>query len=272
MKNKPHTLAAFTLIELLIVMAIIAVLAAMLLPALSKAKAKSRSIACISNLRQLQVAWALYVQENNDSLPPNISRKAASGFDQVNINGSWVVGNAQLDTNATNIQSGVLYNYLGNPGVYLCPADDSSVKNNPGLARTRTYSIQLWHNADVISGTSVDDADNSHFNLRKYSRIVNPGPSAALVFVDEHELSIDDGVFAIGDWYAFPNNPPFWGAYPTYRHNNGANVTFADGHAEYHPWKYHRTLTSYFLSSHPVANNDDLADLDWLRDKLPHTP
>jgi prepilin-type N-terminal cleavage/methylation domain-containing protein/prepilin-type processing-associated H-X9-DG protein len=271
MNNESKTVKAFTLIELLVVIAIIAILAAMLLPALSKAKSSSQSTACLSNLKQLQTAWAMYVHDNNDSLPPNISRKV--GFDQVNIAGSWVLGNAQVDTSTTNIQAGVLYGYVGSPGVYLCPADKSTVKNNPGLPRTRTYAIHQYHNCNVISGTTLDDVNDSPFNLRKYSRIVNPGPSGALVFVDEHELSIDDGIFGIGNPYAFPpGGPPFWGKYPTYRHDNGATLSFADGHVEHHRWRYHRVITTFVFVEHPITNPDDLADLRWLQDRLPHTP
>ena len=191
----------------------------------------------------------------------------------MNITGSWVLGCTQEDTTTTNLPAGVLFRYASGPGVYLCPADSSTLLSHPGFQQTRSYSIQCWHNCDVISGTSLDDVDNSRFNLRKYSRIVNPGPSGALVFVEEHELSIDDGIFGIGDTYAFPGNPPFWDAYPAYRHNNGANFSFADGHVEHHRWRYHRVVTIYLGDGHKdVHGADDLADLDWLREKLPHTP
>jgi prepilin-type N-terminal cleavage/methylation domain-containing protein len=105
--SKHTRFSGFTLIELLVVIAIIAILAALLLPALAKGKAAGQSACCRSNLRQLQTAYLMYVDQNGDRLPPNQCR-AVPG-DRENLPGSWVVGNAQRDTNATNIQAGVLF-------------------------------------------------------------------------------------------------------------------------------------------------------------------
>src|SRR5438132_10663212 len=78
---------AFTLIELLVVIGIIAILAALLLPAMARAKAQGKSIFCLSNLRQLQAGWLMYVHANNDALPPNNSAK--SSFIQSGVSNAW---------------------------------------------------------------------------------------------------------------------------------------------------------------------------------------
>lgn len=261
---------AFTLIELLVVIAIIAILAALLLPVLSRVKAQAQSAKCLNNLKQLQAGWLIYVHENNDSLPPNIVRRVQ--FEEVNVLGAWVLGNARLDTNRANIEAGVLFPQVGSAGVYHCPADRSTVDGQPGLLRTRSYSMQMWLNCDALIGKPIDEIKNSSFNLKKYSRIVDPPPSRAWVFIDEHEGTIGDGVFNIPNpWYApeSPNKYSWLTAYPADRHGNGANLSFADGHVEPHRWRFHRPSKS---SPGPTVAPDDKADLMWLQEGIPHTP
>src|SRR3954466_3822184 len=90
-QNSFHmTRKAFTLIELLVVIAIIAILAALLLPALARAKAQAQSIQCMSNLKQLQTAWQMYLGDNNDRLPLNTY--AIVGGNPTSLPDSWVEG------------------------------------------------------------------------------------------------------------------------------------------------------------------------------------
>src|SRR5262245_8725571 len=139
--NGSTLLTGFTLIELLVVIAIIAILAAILLPTLARAKSTAQRTACNSNLKQLQAGWFMYVHDHNGSLPPN--RAGLQQFDTVSLGGSWVLGNAQLDTTTSNIEAGVIFDYINATKVYRCPADHSTVTGNPTLRRFRSYSMNM---------------------------------------------------------------------------------------------------------------------------------
>jgi len=127
---------AFTLIEMLVVIAIIAILAALLLPSLSSANSRGKQVACINDLKQLTVAAQIYTADNDGRLVEN----PPGGADP----NSWAPGNMRLANNATNltlIKQGKLYPYVSNPGVYHCPAD---LSHSSGLLHTRSYSMNSW--------------------------------------------------------------------------------------------------------------------------------
>jgi prepilin-type N-terminal cleavage/methylation domain-containing protein len=180
------SLAAFTLIELLVVIAIIAILASLLLPALSRAKAKAQSAICQNNLKQLQLGWLMYLHDHDDALVPNKDGDRGDG-NWISYPGSWVEGNAELDTSTTNIQKGVLFPYQPAAAIYHCPSDRSTVTDEPRLVRTRSYQIEVW-----LNGTEFFDDYTPHLK-RKYGELKNP--SRVFVFLDVG--TNDDGCFWI---------------------------------------------------------------------------
>src|ERR1035441_8116061 len=117
-RNRSSPENGFTLIELLVVIAIIAILASLLLPALARAKDQAKLTQCLSNMKQLQLCYHMYVGDNNDRLPPNESE---AGFDTTT--NSWISGDAQTDGTTDNIKIGLLFSYNQSVMIYACPSD-----------------------------------------------------------------------------------------------------------------------------------------------------
>ncbi len=246
---------AFTLIELLVVIAIIGVLAALLLPALSKAQSQAQSTECLDNLKQLELCCHLYGLDNNDSLPPNNFVYDITTDQPADDGPSWCTNLAIFDTNAAGITGGLLFQYNTSVPIYHCPADLSTVQTHAGVIlsqpRLRSYNLSQSVNGLVYEGEIATEIP--HYG--KFTQIKNPTPAGLIVFLDVHEDEILDTEFGIpvsvDDW-----NYGYWWDIPANRHNQGCNLSFADGHVEHWRWKAPKVVTVPRGSEQAVAPNE----------------
>ena len=245
---------AFTLVELLVVIAVIGILASLVVPSLFKAKAKAQGIQCLNNHRHLMLAWRMYSDDNRDQLL--FASPSVNVGDTSKDPYTWVLGLMDFDSqNPSNwdvnqdITRSPLWPYCGkSAGIWKCPADRSTVQPSIGrfkgktVPRVRSMSMNLW-----VGGFGGEDGGLSGGGVWKIylkaHEMVEPGPARTFVLLDMREDSIDIGNFAT-DMRGWPDHPEDTGFYdlPGSYHNRAGGLSFADGHSETRRWVDCRTI------------------------------
>jgi len=250
--HPPAPRSAFTLVELLIVIAIIAILASLLLPSLGQAKRAAGSAVCKSQLKQLAMAWIMYPEDHGGVLVPNYI--TGSSPNETSTQESWVTGNAKMTTTDT-IRSGTLFRYVGETAVYRCPLDRYCWQT---AGQTRQL---LWnYGLSIVMHGGTDYGRGPALDSRVCVKISDVRhPVRQFTFIDKDALDAVQ-VGGAGTFFLSPSPGTEWYTLPGGRHGGqGASLAFADSHAEEHRWKSwpkHRGISTGL---------EDQQDLLWLQ-------
>ena len=262
-REKRSNGAAFTLIELLVVIAVIALLMALLVPVLRSAREQGQRVACLSNLRQLTLAWIVYADDNDSKIVPGSAFSRTTAF-RLHLRG-WL-GRAFLfpESRSAVIQNpdkGALWPYVRDIDVYRCP------RGRTGHAAT--YSTVVAANGAQVEGTFLPDSGvqklgkrvgKTVLKLTKLTDIISPGAAQRAVFIDMGETPFGNH-FCVH--YLYPKWD--WSSAPPIRHSDGTTLSMADGHVEYWKWKGRETveMPRKLLTPHDSLSGEILEEGDY---------
>lgn len=261
-QNQTHERAAFTLVELLVVLVILTVLAAMVLPAMAGTRTNTKAAQCMNNLRRLTSAWQMYASDNVDRFPTTLM--VANVMD-------WGISSDNTNTALLIDPSwSPIARYVQSADLFKCPADSyQSAAQSAANFGPRVMSVS----ANAILGRTVTVANQipgrvyiSSFS--KFTQLNKPGPANTAVLLDEHPDSIDDALYFLNVGLAAPN--AVWRSFPGSHHNGAASISFADGHVILKRWQDSRTVPPviYLKSLNTLVPGNP--DYTWMNDRMPY--
>ena len=227
---------AFTLIELLVVIAVIALLLAILIPVLRSARERAQRTVCMSNIRQLTLAWLAYAADNDSKLVYGFPY--SSDKEEWRRTASWL-GKAFWQACRPDVlkdpNKGALWPYIQDIDVYRCPRGSTG--------HFATYSILTAARGYPLSGTCLKWTEGTSIGKRvgstvlyltRLTDIVSPGAGQRAVFIDTGQ--VPDSPFYV------EYRTPKWVHPPPIHHRDGTTLSMADGHVEYWRWKGRETV------------------------------
>ena len=241
MQTKAEQSEAFTLTELLVVIAVIALFVVLQLPALEQTKERVKRVACTDNCKKMALASRMY---SNDTPDGAYANEVNSGADDLNF---------EYPAYVTDLK------------IFICPATQNYIRTNvynggpdskgirplrdlhenavtPGFTSGHSYEVKGWYvglpspvkKTYITVNNYVLTADHGFFNLRG----IKPGPANTFVIMDADDTSVAKG-----------GTPPAYNDFPDETDNHGRagnNVAFCDGHAEFIKatrWQYRYVLS-----------------------------